>query len=310
MLFIKNLLNELYPHRVDIQEISILCLITSNQTYLIFNKNEDIPEFVIHIVTNENIRDLFIKYQELYDLLGNTIARPLHLIQKKKQYYFIESGLKGTPWFELSQKVKKNSSWKKIKHQAIDTLYTLHTAIKKSSFGEHDINPGKSLMEQYQQCVSMNIELPENIEEVVKKFVNKLDQLGTVNSFFQHGDYCLNNLLFDDDITHIIDFEDIMMTTAPLHDEFSLALSFFSLIETSQQQQQLAAEIKFCLTNSYWKDAFDNETIQALFLHHLLLRLGRWSHNKKRKKFKEWLLLLLNDYFGHTIHSNTNLMDR
>jgi hypothetical protein len=290
MRFIKQLLQKLYPERNDIETMSLLSLTTSNPVYLIFNQTSPVPEWVIHTV-NKQYKEIFTKHQELYSILGHTIAEPLLFIHHQQQFYFIEKGLNGSPWFQLNQRIQSKQQWQKIKEQASNTLILFQHAVLKSSFGQHTILLGESLRNQYKHYLNINSVIP-TLSEKVEQYAKQLDQLLHFTSFSQHGDYCLNNLLFHNEHVYIIDFEDIDLTTAPLHDEFSLAISYYLLIN-SQNSKSIHAEINFCVSQSYWCNQFSQQEKQALFLHHLLLRLGYWSSNNKRQQFKTILMEML-----------------
>ncbi len=295
MLFIKDFLQHLFPERSDISELSVLCLTTSNPVYLIFNADSATPEFAIRLSKSENFLDSYRTHQKLYEQLGDMIAKPLHIKKVENQFFFVEAGLNGIPWYQLADRFSANDEWLNIKRLAISRLNTFQEAIKQAPDWCLQIELGNSLRKQYEECSAFNIALPKAIENLVNQYSFQLDKLAPINTFFQHGDFSLNNLLFHENSSYIIDFEDFGMTCLPLHDEFSLALSFCAAGQANQNTL-IKPEIHLCLSRSSWTKVLPTDVFPALFLHHLLLRLGKWGHAKERSEHCNWLLEILESF--------------
>jgi len=93
----------------------------------------------------------------------------------------------------------------------------------------------------------------------------------------------------------IIDFENFGMTSLPLHDEYSLGLSFYQL-SPKNYKTSLRSEINYCIWEKQNSLGFSDEVIAGLYLHHLLIRLGAWSELENRAEFRNWIFEKL-DFF-------------
>ena len=138
--------------------------------------------------------------------------------------------------------------------------------------------------------------LPPEVRGHVELYSRSLDAIGKISVHSQHGDFCLNNLIIEEDKIHIIDFEDFGITSMPLHDQFTLALSFYQL-SPGDFSANLSCEIKTFASSTLKKYNWDESILSGLFMHHLLLRLSSWSRH--RKQYRRWLLEVMNNF----IHS-------
>lgn len=259
MKYILNILQDIYPEKKNLNKHKVLSLFTSHPTYLVFNEQDSIPEFVIHTSPNAKTKILFNNCKELYKVLGNIIAEPLHIVETSNEYFLIEKGLGGVPWFQLSEKLQHNTDWENIKQSATSSLRVLQKAVKETSFGTRKIHLGKSLKSNFNDFLKFNTLPIKDIDKTTEIYSKKLDEYGVITGYAQHGDYCINNLLFDKNKTYIIDFEDIGNNYIPLHDEFTLAISF--IFHNQNKKLNIKREIECCISNSDWSQYFDRSSM-------------------------------------------------
>ncbi len=293
MIQIETLVREQLPQLCANHTLSTLCLCTSNPAYLIFIDDSSFPDLVVRFAESEGIHHAHQIAKRLHSILGDLIPEPLVLIKSNGQNISIQKGVNGRPWFQLAEKYSSLTQVDKIHTRAIDALNQLHQAISSSPDWVTSILPGDELRKCYQQCIDSGVTLPAETKTRVEQLAKSLDKVGELSTFSQHGDYCLNNLIIDNEEIHIIDFEDFGLSVMPLHDQFTLALSFHQLSpETSHISLKKAMDT--CLNQTIIQPDLTAAHFPGLFLHHLLLRLGAWSKN--RLEYRQWLLSILDDF--------------
>jgi len=295
MRFIKNLVHQLMPEQYSDKELSVLCISTTNPVYLVFTNQAAYPELVIREANTEDARQAHDIAKALFDKVGNLIPEPIAIHRYNDRNFSVQRGAKGTPWFQLTQHITTPTHWNELRDRATTALNQLHNGTMAIENWRSECKPGEALRDRLKQCIASGTKLPQLLNQQVATMSQQLDSLGTLSTFPQHGDYCLNNLIIDTDDIHIIDFEDFGMTSMPLHDEFSLALSMYSKssknIDTSLQY-----ELNTCTKKGAETLGIPVEMLPGFFMHHLLLRLGEWSLPTRRKQYREWLITILNDF--------------
>ena len=294
MQFIKSIASLHIPDHTP-SDISVLCISTTNPVYLVFSKNEETPKLVIRDAEPQSVRYAHEISEKLFSKVGTLISEPIGIIEYANKEYSIQKGLKGTPWFQLTNNITSKDEWERLSNRALSILNQLHDGIFSTEQWKKTCRPGDELRQCYSNCIKSGTNLSQEVKTLVEDCSKELDNLGEVSSFHQHGDFCLNNLIVDNDLVHVIDFEDFGMTSMPLHDEISLALSLYSqapqIVETS-----LKNEIISCTKGSLTRFGISGEFIPGFFLYHLLLRLGDWSQGGRRDQYREWLFSVLGDF--------------
>jgi hypothetical protein len=294
MELIKSLIIDLFPGQYNSRnELSVACVSTSNPVYLVFNRAEQYPAYVVRISKSEEIRTTHQITEKIYEFVGDLSPQPLNLSKSGKKYISVQKGLKGNPWFQITKKYSTTTQWNALKDRAVGTLNQFHNGINTSSYWGKPCKPGHELRQCYRQCIDSGTKLPSGISEQIDILSSQLDKLGTINTYPQHGDFSINNLIIEDDKIHIIDFEDFGMTYMPLHDQFTLALSHFQL-SPKFAKTSLGNEVNLCVIGHLELNRFSEKHLSGFFLHHLLFRLGAWSQN--RLPYREWLLTILDKF--------------
>ena len=293
MIHIKSLFFDLFGTNSHNQP-NIIRLSSSNPVYLIFN-NSAYPTCVVKEIDKENGEQLFNITNFLHSQAPNLIARPVAISEKNNVHYYIEEGLNGLPWFQLSQTINGFDEWASIRDVALNSLTSLQQATKINPHWHKNISPSQELLKVFNQCSIEEQELKNKLHEKVIVYGDLLAELGEIKSFNQHGDFCLNNLLFNKSDAKIIDFEDFGATYFPLFDEFTLALSLYSQTPT-HLKTSIKLEISTCICQNIDEMLVEERHFPALFLYHLLFRIGKWSNNPKRDEFRQWLISILREF--------------
>ena len=296
MFHIESIARELVPQLCDNKTLSIICISTANPVYLFFDGHRSYPEFVVRISEYKDFSVTHRVLEELFKTMGDLVPQPISLSNRDNLHIVVEKGLKGVPWFQLAKNYTTPSQWSSLRNKANNTLNQLHLAISEKPQWNRVCFPGEELRQCYQECLESGTRLPPELQEQVELCSRNLDAIGEISVHSQHGDFCLNNLIIEENKIHIIDFEDFGITSMPLHDQFTLALSFYQL-SPGDFSANLSSEIKIFVSSALKKYDWDNSILSGLFMHHLLLRLGSWSQH--RKQYRHWLLEVMNNF----IHS-------
>jgi len=264
----------------------LLCITTSNAVFLSFSI-ATVPDYVVHHAKSGD----FELRQELHQVLTALVSTPITKIRKGEQEYFVESGLPGKPWFQLLN--DKTISMGNIKQRALSTLNDFTYQVAKSSDWSDSIDVVAEFTRQFEQTHKIR-HFDKTIVYACSKLIDSLPKNSVLQGSWQHGDYCINNLLFAEKQTYIIDFEEFGDTLMPLQDIFSLALSLHIQREI-QSLALLDEDLKYCLKN------IDQKLIKfmpMLFVYHLIFRLGEWGENPNRTVICEWLQNILIKYIN------------
>jgi len=295
MLFIKDFARQLIPEWNVNTQLSIVCISTTNPVYLVFANQTSHPELVIRIADSEKIYKAHNITQQLFNEVGDLIPEPITISNFSNRTFAVQRGVKGTVWFQLGQGISTAAQWNELRGRAITALNQLHAGTRAIENWLTECTPGQELRDGLEKCIATGIRLPLQVKQQVEIMSQQLDRLGTITVFPQHGDYCLNNLIVDANAIHIIDFEDFGITSMPLHDEFSLALSMYAQAPKGINSS-IFHELKICTASAADSLGIDSAVFPSFFMHHLLLRLGEWSHNPRRKQYREWLISILESF--------------
>jgi len=295
MLFIDSLVRHLIPSWNEQTNLSIACVSTTNPVYLVFQEYSTHPALVVRMANSEGVRKTHGITEQLFEQVGNLIPKPIALSHFGDQSFAVQEGAKGTPWFQLCQNISTVDQWDELRARALDALSQLQKGSSAIQEWQTKFSPGEELRDCFEKCTDTKIILPSGIEKQVATMSDNLDKLGEITSFPQHGDYCLNNLIIDNETINVIDFEDFGMTSMPLHDEFSLALSMYALAPSSINTT-LLHELTTCTIQRVDIVGINKTMVPSLFLYHLLLRLGEWSLSPQRKRHRAWLLSILETF--------------
>ncbi|WP_136632444.1 aminoglycoside phosphotransferase family protein [Marinobacter salsuginis] len=275
--------------------ISIACVSSTHPVYLAFLDQSDAPCFVIRPANSKSGQVTHELSCRLHRVTNALVPETIGLFEHNDSVYSVQRGAEGRPWFNLPRSLATKEPWGELRTSAIDALQQFHEGVASVPEWRAQIHLGDTLRTAYKAFCKTGAELAYPLNTFTDSMSNELDKLGVWDGIFQHGDFGLSNLLFGENRISVIDLEDFGITAMPLYDEFTLALSLNTLAPTSVKST-LASELSACIQPMKAQFSFNQKTVQALFLLHLLLRLGKWSCGEKRQPLRLKLLHLLEQY--------------
>jgi hypothetical protein len=276
ILDIPELLSELVPGLLDGGPVSVACVRATRPKYLVFGEDTDRPTCVVQFGPLEALEREHHVLSRLHPILPDLVAAPLALSAWSGSLFVqVQSGLPGSPWFRLADRVRSARAWKSLGLRALAALERLHEAVRVVPEWVGTIQPGEELRRQAAACRSNGPRLSAQVCNTIDAAVDLLDDLGARPHFWQHGDYCLNNLLVSRSRLAIIDFEEFGGTSMPWHDQIGLALSLDDL--SPRGSWPLAAPLDTVAMPEYagWPQPTDRDFFQGFVLHHLLWRINQ-----------------------------------
>jgi hypothetical protein len=298
MMEIESLIRKVSGQMSSGDNISLACISTTSPVYLVFSGQSDTPCFVVrpansksNIVTHE----LSLRLHQVNPAL---VPETVGLYEHNGNAYSVQRGAGGTPWVRLPRAVTTPEQWATVRNRAIEVLRQFHDGVASVPEWNSRICLGDALRSAYKGFIATGNEPPYSLAAFADSMAEELDRLGAWDGIFQHGDFGLNNMLFEENKISVVDLEDFGITVAPLYDEFTLALSLNTLAPDSVKSS-LAIELAACAQSIKHRYSFNRKTIQALFLFYLLLRLGTWSNAEKRQFYRQKLLHFLKRYIDN-----------
>lgn len=295
MLEIESLIQRIFGHLQGTESISVACISTTNPVYLVFLGQSDTPYFVVRPANSKNSKVSHELSLRLYQVNSTLVPETVGLYEHNGTAYSVQRGATGKPWFQLAITVATQEQWATLRTRAIETLSQFRAGVASVPEWTARIHLGDALRSAYKGFLKSGNEPEHSLIAFVDLMADVLDRQGVWDGIYQHGDFSLNNLLFDEDEVSVIDLEDFGITVMPLYDEFTLALSLNTLAP-GRVKSSIAIELAACTQPMKYRYSFNRKTVQALFLFHLLLRLGAWSSAEKRQPYRQKLLSLLKQY--------------
>lgn len=268
---------------------SFIQIYTSNPVTLLFN-NPKFPYLVAHQVPLEKAQAEFAKKQRLYELFEGIIPKPIEVIELPQTSILLEQGLDAMPWFNLA--AQGPAFYLAAKQKAKQALFTFSERVSAEQDWCKSVILKQALTDQFAEILPIKA-LPQK----TVTFINKLIELNEpwmnqpLNSHFQHGDFCINNLMFSDHIAFIIDLEDFGRNVMPFQDDISLAISFCAF-EGQTSFDHLLEQLTFIGNKALMERG--NSFILALYVFQLLYKLGHWGNQRNRQNHCKEIEQLLN----------------
>ena len=282
ILQIPRLIRRLLPHGVPLKDLNVIRIETTVAVYLVFEAQNDVPRWAVRIGTADTIARQHDILRRIHSRAPGLVAEPIICEELEGEGWVrIESGLDGTPWFALKRDLRTAEEWSTVRQRARVALGSLHAVIQQYPDWRVAVDPAAEM--QRVLDLATRLEVASNAAcRAAAAAREVLTGCGRIESYWQHGDFCLNNLVFADPGAAVIDFDEFGMTAMPLHDEFSLALSFDEIIPRTYNQS-LADHLSFCLQPALGKVSWQVAYVQALFVHHLFWRLCRCAQLDRRR---------------------------
>jgi hypothetical protein len=272
--------------------ISVARIETTTPVYLAFDAIGGAPRWVVRIGESDRLRRVHRILETLHVDAPDLVPRSLCCEPfQGTDWIHIQSGLAGRPWFRLRQSIRSDSQWTGIQAQARGALIALHGAIERQPTWTAQVDAAAELRRQIQRVAALGL-LSSGHRRVLDLGQRSLDAFGVVWSKHQHGDFALNNLLFSAAGAAVIDFDECGQTAMPLHDEFSLALSFDEMMPLDASSG-IGTYVTGCLADTVERSPRLGGALEGLFLHHLLWRIAQCADMANRARMRSRFLDLL-----------------
>jgi hypothetical protein len=226
----------------------------------------------------------------LHPVLPDLVAAPLACAAWQGDLWVqVQSGLSGLPWFRLTDRVRSAPEWNSLGRRALAALARFHRVVRGVGEWTGLVQPGMELRRQATICEMHDTSLSARARDCIGAAAEQLDDLGTRRHFWQHGDYCLNNLLVSRSGLAIIDFEEFGGTLMPWHDEIGLALSVNDLSSRGAPSLAVALGALPMPEHPDWPRPSTGCWFRGFVLHHLLWRINQAAARPARARMQSSL---------------------
>ena len=293
MLEIPMLMSRLLPDRFASGSVSVVRVETTRPLFLVFATDGARPVCVVQLGSRFEVERLHGAMTTLHGRLQDLVPESLACAHiHGETYAHIQSGLAGTSWFRIRERLRTPGAWLRLAERGTIALRRLHAAIQESAEWRGRVRPGAALRLQRQACEDW-LPLSSHATALIDTCAHSLNELGEIGWCWQHGDFCVNNLLLTSDTLGIIDFEEFGETAMPLHDQFSLALSLHDFAPARGHRSDVAAIVAACIQPTLVWHSWLAPHVIGLFLHHLLWRINQCRSRPARATLCRDLIELL-----------------
>lgn len=295
ILDIPTIVRKIIPDIIGQAAPSVACIQCTNTIYLVFKNGTTHPTCVVKVGNAEAMESLYGEMLALHQLLPDLTATPLCCKRlNADQALLFQQGLPGMPFFQMGKRIRTKQAWIDLRSRSVTVLDKFHAAVMNTPRYQRTVNPMRQLQEVAQRCRVAQIDLSSTVLRFIDASCERLASLGDIRSHWQHGDFCINNLLFARRRETIIDFDDFGAMSMPMADHFGLALSVNELASEATRWNSLDEDISVCLHNArqHWPTIEDSH-LASLLLYYLLWSLDRsWRLPKRARKNAQLLELL------------------
>ena len=268
----------------DIQR-SVVQIQTTRRLYLVFGIGVDRPEWVVQFGAKSELSHVDDALRHLFPMIPDMVAESIALHQVEGDLWVhVQRGLSGQSWLRFSTEMHTATDWLSLRERATIALARFQKAVGTVQ----EWSCGLALDQELERELVWYSDRNDPDRKVIVRAeagVRALSSLGTVRCQWQHGDYCLNNLLISTTGLALIDFEEFGQTSMPLHDEFSLAFSINDFLEVQgiSNAPTLADLLHECFDSGRRRWNFNSTVLEGLLWHHLLWRLRQSDARPQRQ---------------------------
>jgi hypothetical protein len=296
ILEIPALVAELLPGLLRPGPVSVVCVRTTRAKFLVFDADSSRPACVVQFGPGEDLRRLHHILSRLHDKLPDVVPESLLCRPwRGTEYVHVQAGVAGMPWFRLQDRVGSQRDWDRLQERVCELLSRFHTAVRDIPEWSCLVCPAEELRRQMAICRERGVEFSPRACDLADACAERLEDLGEITGFAQHGDFCLNNLLVSASNLALIDFDEFARTFVPLHDEVGLALSFQHFAPRGggllPPSEDLAAVLRKCRPDNRELFAY----LPGLLLHHLLWRINQTHDWPTRAGIRRSLIAMVEE---------------
>ena len=289
ILEIPEMLREIAPGLPVGGTPSVICVRTTRPKYLIFGDRADYPVAIADFGTKGELEQLHRILSRIHRKAPDLVAEPIALAPwKNGLYVHLQSGLAGTPWFRIGEALRSLAQWHDVAVTVRDALTRLHDVVASFPDWVRPVRPGAELRTELATCMASGAGLSELVLAHAERSAVRLDALGEFDACFQHGDFCLNNVLVAPGGVRIIDFEEFGRTAMPLLDDVGLAMSLDDLMPRDISRR--FDPMHFLATTRAPQALLDRQCLSASCMHHFLWRINQCRDSPTRAPARRALL--------------------
>jgi len=265
---------------------SVLSVRTSERKYLVFSDTSDIPAFVIQPGKKETLLKLYDVTSRLHNVLPERIPAPITVLEdRRNRHYLVQKGDDGIPWFSIRQRIGKDLKLEDIVNHSIEALSAFHTATSSQCDWTRRIHLANYFVDLENTLYNKNVIDQKYRNQFLEYCTSILNRHGNADCFYQHGDFCVNNLMYKDQGSTIIDFEQFGDVFIPLHDEFNLTTSLLTL-HPSRSLETAETVWRKTIQNNKYDSLLNSDTVKVFLIMHIiwwLLEIDDIEHRSLRK---------------------------
>ena len=184
ILEIPELISELVPGRLDGGPVSVACVRATRPKYLVFGVDSDRPNCVVQFGPPDAMEREHHALLRLHPVLPDLVAAPLALNAWSDGLFVqVQSGLPGSPWFRLRDRVRSAGAWNSLGQRAFAGLNRLHDAVRSVPEWMVIVRPGEELRRQWTACQLHGPPLSGRAGESINRASELLDDLGAGRTF-------------------------------------------------------------------------------------------------------------------------------
>lgn len=269
---------------------SVIRIFTTRPVFLLFSEGHAFPVYVVHVGRRGELEKSHDVMNRLSDRLPGIVPRSLVLSQLDGLWAQVQEGMPGAPWFRLRSNVRGISAWEACRDRGLQTLRALQSAIRREPDWRVEMALGDELRREHDRLKAAGIEVSVRVSSLIRTLALGMDALGRRPCWFQHGDFCFNNLLVGRATMAVIDFEEFGATATPLHDEFSLAFSMREMTATEARGPSLGECVRACVSSAQDENPWLRGRLEGLLVYHLLWRINQCAERPSRAAIRRRLL--------------------
>jgi hypothetical protein len=289
LLEVGNLVRRVAPGLLSDDDVTVVRIHTTRPLFAVFQGHADSPACVVHMGSRQEL-------ETTHNVLRRLLAKRPALVPASLVcepwidgvYINIRSGLKGRPWFALPDRIRGLTEWYELAERGAQAVNLLHETIRESPEWVEKVTPADEMRRLVARGRKICVPFVTGVWERLDAAVNELEALGEMSWWAQHGDMCLNNLIFGPEVVSVIDFEEFGLTRVPLNDEMGLAFSAHDL--SGGDADTFAIFFARCVRGTLCRYPMLRGAAHGLLLHHLLFRLIQCSGRPTRQT--EWYKLI------------------
>jgi hypothetical protein len=291
MLDIAPLVDRLLPGLLLHTRPSIACVCTTRPKYLVFDGDPERPACIVEfgdearLTRTDRILSTLRSKMPPGGVPGSLCCTSL----PDGTFVHIQEGVRGVPWFRLSDSLVTAADWDALLARAVTVMGHLHAATRDVPAWTGSVLMGAELGRQELQCRRSGTPLDDEVSRRILGWREQLDAAGQVHTWWQHGDFSINNLLVSGGSVTVIDFDEFGLTSMPLHDAFGLALSL-TLSQGRRCPLSRGHCFRVCTARGLTDAGLAPAHLPGLLMHHLLWRVNQCYGVDRRTRLRNILL--------------------